>query len=38
MGLMNKACAFTGHRPSKLPWRYDETDSRCVALRAMLAE
>lgn len=32
------ACAFTGHRPNKFPWRYDETDSRCVALKAVLAE
>ncbi len=31
-------CAFTGHRPHKFPWRYDETDSRCVALKAVLAE
>lgn len=33
----NKVCAFTGHRPSKLPWRYDEADERCVALKAVLA-
>ena len=38
MGTMNKVCAFTGHRPNKLPWRYDETDSRCVALKAVLTE
>ena len=38
MGTMNKVCAFTGHRPNKLPWRYDETDSRCVALKAVLME
>ena len=38
MRTMNKVCAFTGHRPNKLPWRYDETDSRCVALKAVLAE
>ncbi len=38
MEMMNKVCAFTGHRPSKLPWRYDETDSRCVALKAVLME
>ena len=38
MAAMNRACAFTGHRPNKLPWRYDETDSRCVALKAVLAE
>lgn len=29
-------CAFTGHRPFKFPWRYDETDSRCLALKAAL--
>lgn len=31
-------CAFTGHRPHKFPWRYNEADSRCVALKAALAE
>lgn len=36
--MMNKVCAFTGHRPGKLPWRYDEADSRCVALKAVLME
>lgn len=30
-------CAFTGHRPHKLPWRYDEEDPRCTELRAVLA-
>ena len=29
-------CAFTGHRPHKFPWKYDETDSRCVALKTAL--
>ncbi len=33
-----KSCAFTGHRPKKLPWGYDETDARCVALKQALAE
>ena len=28
-----KTCCFTGHRPEKLPWRYDEGDSRCLALK-----
>ena len=23
------SCAFTGHRPGKLPWREDENDLRC---------
>lgn len=36
--MLTKCCAFTGHRPSKLPWRYDEADSRCVALKAVLSE
>ena len=35
---MTKCCAFTGHRPRKFPWKYNETDSRCVALKAVLAE
>ena len=36
--MLTKCCAFTGHRPSKFPWRYDETDSRCVALKEELNE
>ena len=32
----NQSCAFTGHRPHKLPWRYNEADERCVALKAAL--
>ncbi len=27
-----------GHRPHKFPWRYNEADSRCVALKATLVE
>ena len=27
------ACAVTGHRPEKLPWKYDERDPRCVELK-----
>ena len=36
---MDKAttCCFTGHRPDKLPWGKDETDSRCLALKERLA-
>lgn len=26
-------CCFTGHRPSKLPWRDDESDARCASLK-----
>ena len=33
--LINRdnTCCFTGHRPTKLPWQFDETDPRCVALK-----
>ncbi len=34
---LNRCCAFTGHRPAKFPWKYDEEDSRCVELKAALA-
>ena len=30
-------CSFTGHRPEKLPWRRDERDPRCLALKERLA-
>lgn len=33
---INRCCAFTGHRPAKLPWKYDEKDKRCVELKGML--
>ena len=36
--MIEKCCAFTGHRPRKLPWGYDETDARRVALKKMLTE
>lgn len=32
------SCAFTGHRPGALPWGADESDPRCVALKARLDE
>ncbi len=31
---MEKICTFTGNRPQKLPWGYDESDQRCVAAKA----
>ena len=31
-------CAFTGHRPEKLPWGSDETDPRCLALKEQIAD
>lgn len=30
------SCAFTGHRPQFFPWGYNENDSRCIELRAVL--
>jgi len=33
-----KSCAFTGHRPKKFPWNYNEADARCIALKKALAE
>ena len=35
--MRRKICAFTGHRPRKFPWKYDETDSRCVKLKEALS-
>ena len=37
-GFISRACAFTGHRPHKFPWRGDETAPKCVALKKTLAE
>ena len=31
-----KTCAFTGHRPHKFPWGYNEDDQRCRELKAVL--
>ncbi len=31
-------CAFTGHRPQSLPWGSDESDVRCIALKALIAQ
>ncbi len=36
--MIERYCAFTGHRPRKFPWGYDEADVRCVALKKALAE
>lgn len=35
--LTNKTVAcFTGHRSQKLPWRFDENDNRCKAMKIAL--
>lgn len=36
--MIENACAFTGHRPHKFPWKNNEADPRCVALKATLTE
>ena len=32
------SCAFTGHRPKSLPWRYNESSPDCTMLKDVLAE
>lgn len=29
-------CCFTGHRAAKLPWKYNEADSRCIQLKTQI--
>ncbi len=36
--LKKNSCAFTGHRPYKFPWKDNEADARCVALKAAMME
>ena len=36
--MEREICAFTGHRPKSFPWKYNETDQGCVALKKVLAE
>ena len=31
--MKEKTCAFTGHRPQKLPFGFNEADERCTALK-----
>ena len=38
MRARQESCCFTGHRPTKLPWRYDESDSRCAALKRRMMD
>lgn len=32
------SCCFTGHRPAKLPWGFDENDERCAALKKRILD
>lgn len=38
VGELQKSCAFTGHRPEKLPWKYNEQDARCVGLKRRIQD
>ena len=38
MRARQESCCFTGHRPTKLPWRYDEADPRCTALKRRMTD
>ncbi len=33
---MEYSCCFTGHRPSGLPFKYNENDPRCIELKRQL--
>lgn len=33
-----ESCCFTGHRPGKMPWKYDESDPRCLALKRRIRD
>lgn len=33
-----KTCCFTGHRPDKLPWKHNENDPDCLALKKLINE
>ena len=38
MRARQESCCFTGHRPAKLPWRYNEEDPRCLALKRRMRD
>ena len=38
MPARQESCCFTGHRPGKLPWRYDESDPRCLDLKRRMSD
>ena len=35
--MKKDTCCFTGHRPQKLPWGYDEEWEDCIKLKLKLA-
>ena len=38
MRARQASSCFTGHRPGKLPWRYNEFDPRCLKLKRRIAD
>lgn len=38
MRARQESCCFTGHRPAKLPWRYNEKDPRCLSLKQRMRD
>lgn len=38
MYLREETCCFTGHRPEKLPWGNNESDPRCLRLKARVQD
>ncbi len=36
--MVERCCAFTGHRPKKFPWGYNEADTRCAGLKSSLGK
>lgn len=38
MRSRRESCCFTGHRPEKMPWNYDESDPRCLALKHRITD
>ena len=38
MRARQESCCFTGDRPGKLPWKYNENDTRCLALKRRIAD
>ncbi len=38
MAERRRSCSFTGHRPGKLPWGYNERDPRCADLKRRIRD
>ena len=36
--IIKNACAFTGHRPARFSFGFNESDERCVKIKALMSE